>query len=723
MQLRLIFALAFMLMGGGISYAGGGSSKKNYYSKVTVTAIGNGKVYVKYNSDTTPGDADYGTENSAQKDEDSQSSAPTHKYYLWAKPNFGYQFLRWSSNEVIGSGNPYSASVTAAEDVSNATKSYSASFTPFEEFTNASINAPYNGTSFIVNPGFETSNSNGWTSSGSVVMEIKNTAPANVPKDGTYFAEKWGASGSIDWNQTLTDMPAGRYMISVIARNEADAPAYLYANEDKILINKNQTTRYVVSTVLNEQGNIKFGVKCDNHPANTWFAIDDFQIHYLGDCSEMNSATEDTPIDVTGLIVNPNASDNAGWNFVQAAYNNGAAERIDGQMLEISDWGANSFNASAKQTLSNLPAGHYVLKAVVQASAGALVSLQLGNDQTEWTNGHGTTAGTTGTYGWDYIQVESDIHTGTAEIGALAQTSSSHNWSNWDNFQLLYYGRPAGKVVTEDETLWVIGDHATEPEINVTAAITRVDLTGATGINDLSINTTANPNVLIYANAGQVSNANNVVINGTCANLVLTDGYTFQAHKNFEATSASYNMTAIAENAEGKSFGTLMLPFAVSSLPGKAYTLDQGVAFGDEIQATEVNAIQANTPVLVTAAGAYTASQASIAATNTSYTNGELIGTYKAQTAVAGTYVMQKHGNRVAFYIVGDTKPTVNPFRAYIKAQNAGTRERISIKFDDATGIGDVEAVPEIADGKYIENGVITIVKAGKRYGVTGLRK
>lgn len=215
-------------------------------------------------------------------------------------------------------------------------------------------------------------------------------------------------------------------------------------------------------------------------------------------------------------------------------------------------------------------------------------------------------------------------------------------------------------------------------EINASlnSNVAAVNLQQATGISSASISTTYNPNMLIYAkDAGQVDNTKNVIVEGICSNLELQKSNTsFIVPTGFTATTANYTLTS-AELAGG-SFATLMLPFA-AALPsgGAAYTLDQGVNLIDgNIRGTSVSSIAANSPVLVTAAGDYTATNAAIPAiaSGATYTNGELVGTYSAVAAPASSYVLQNHinGEGVAFYLVGSTQPTVNPFRAYIKAQS-----------------------------------------------------
>lgn len=94
----------------------------NYYSKATATAVGEGKVYVRYKSTTdTP---ELATESSAESGADRQNSAPTHTYYFFAQPNSGNVFVGWYENaectgSAVSSDLIYSISFTASSTDSN----------------------------------------------------------------------------------------------------------------------------------------------------------------------------------------------------------------------------------------------------------------------------------------------------------------------------------------------------------------------------------------------------------------------------------------------------------------------------------------------------------------------------------------------------------------------------------------------------------------------------
>lgn len=327
-----------------------------------------------------------------------------------------------------------------------------------------------------------------------------------------------------------------------------------------------------------------------------------------------------------------------------------------------------------------------------------------------------------------YVNADEGANTGTLKFGIqnptrLGNDGNRQAWTCYNNFTLTYYAQAADEIVGDVHYYYTSCD---APEFTLTDKVPVVDATNAKITNATIVRN--NPNGIVYLAEGSTAdNGNNIVVNGTCANLVLTDGHPFTATKNFEATNATYEMTAIAASTD-KSFGTIMLPFAINSLPNgaKAYSLENNVVWGEDIHATEVSSIAANTPTIVTAKGTYAANNVAIAATESTYENGQLVGTYKSMEAIENSYVLQKHDDRVAFYLVNNTKPTVKPFRAYIKPQSTNAKQFIKVVFDgEATGIKEITSdntkaeifdlsgrrVAKAQKGVYIINGKKVIKK------------
>lgn len=222
-----------------------------------------------------------------------------------------------------------------------------------------------------------------------------------------------------------------------------------------------------------------------------------------------------------------------------------------------------------------------------------------------------------------------------------------------------------------------------------TAALADANATyiDATGITAATLLTSANPNCMFTANAGMLTNTKNVIVDGTCANLVLEDGKPFKAPADFTATSASYTTTINA----GAQAGTLCLPFAAAIPEGvSAYTLTY--SSGDKAKATAVEAtIPANTPVLLNGSGEKTFTGASVDIdADAENVSGSLTGVFASATVPVNSYVLQKQGENVGFYRVDAEDPiTIKPFRAYLTA--AASARSISITYDGITGINDVK--------------------------------
>lgn len=256
------------------------------------------------------------------------------------------------------------------------------------------------------------------------------------------------------------------------------------------------------------------------------------------------------------------------------------------------------------------------------------------------------------------------------------------------------------------------------------AALADIDATSidATGITAATSLPTANPNCLIVANDGMVSNTKNVIVDNVCANLELTDGQPYKAPVAFTATNAKFTKTV-----SDAGYATMVIPFAAALPTGvEAYNLT--AVDGTAITYSSAETIAANSPVMIKAAPndyEFTASNVSIAATADGVvTNGLLNGGYATMTAAvdANNYVLQKNGDDVNFYLVTETAATVMPFRAYLTAP---TNAR-ALSFDfNTTGVNHVKVNSENAEvynlngqrvaapqkGLYIVGGKKVIVK------------
>lgn len=194
-------------------------------------------------------------------------------------------------------------------------------------------------------------------------------------------------------------------------------------------------------------------------------------------------------------------------------------------------------------------------------------------------------------------------------------------------------------------------------------------------------------------------------------------------------------------NVTSAGMATLVLPFDVPSLPDgvQAYNLTNN---GDEtIWANEVNALEADKPVLIiAAAGEYEfiseeGASDDISSKTGTYANGALVGTYTAidplaeQTGSAYNYVLNNGTDGVAFYQVLDETCYVLPYRAYLScAYNANVPQagipprksmRIVFHTKETTGLGEVQG-DNVQSTKVFENGVLYIKHNGIKYNIQG---
>lgn len=256
------------------------------------------------------------------------------------------------------------------------------------------------------------------------------------------------------------------------------------------------------------------------------------------------------------------------------------------------------------------------------------------------------------------------------------------------------------------------------------ASATSYDATGVTGTG-VDFTSVANPNALFKANAGVLANSNNVIVSGTCANLVLTDGANnFNAPVDFTATSVSYNRTFTVDQPS-----TVCLPFVL--------TADEVTAAGTFYELTDYSAETLTfSEVATTAAYRPYLFKAKVANPFTSYSDKAVDETPANLSVTAGDATMTgtmarqsvngKYGWNSAtgvFSKATSDAVTIDPFRAYITI-NGASSARVAARFvgGSVTGINEVSEAQNVLnpDRKYIENGKIVIVKNGVKYNAAG---
>ena len=241
--------------------------------------------------------------------------------------------------------------------------------------------------------------------------------------------------------------------------------------------------------------------------------------------------------------------------------------------------------------------------------------------------------------------------------------------------------------------------------------VSNIDMTYATleGITASDIANIQSGNMLVFVPTNSGIMGNNIVNNGVCSNLVITEGQAFAAPSAFTATAATYSRNVTSR------FGTMCLPYSVSSdVSTKYYTLDY--VEGSTLYLKEETEIAAGIPAVLENIG-----------------GGSTVDAIGANVAVQGTAVMPTSGNlkligtyekliitdpaelAKSYYISKDqfhqatNSLTVNPFRAYFTytGNNSSKVFNIATEDDDFTVVNslinedaEIEAIYDVSGVK-----------------------
>lgn len=253
-----------------------------------------------------------------------------------------------------------------------------------------------------------------------------------------------------------------------------------------------------------------------------------------------------------------------------------------------------------------------------------------------------------------------------------------------------------GKVLKVTGTVSKLGASSVKGESTANV----LDLTGATLGEGLATDDfAAGANDLFLITADQTLTGNNVVKGGTCANLVLTDGQSFNAPEDFTASQITYNRV-IAPSTDKDEVYTFVLPFALTADQVNGTVYDLTDVKDGVLDFKSVANLEANHPYLVVSNGTELLNNENgelsgkISATNdlTHEITGKgvaMVGAYEA-TRVTSDGSKNWYGYNVKGEFVKATTGTINPFRAAIKS--TGSQSSFALKLDGTvTGIVNLE--------------------------------
>ena len=212
---------------------------------------------------------------------------------------------------------------------------------------------------------------------------------------------------------------------------------------------------------------------------------------------------------------------------------------------------------------------------------------------------------------------------------------------------------------------------------------TNIDMRGCI-VKDADINAMRgdNSNILVYAD--EAYEADNVVKDGTCANLVLDDTKSFMVNEDFLATKVTLNRSVNAGN------NTMCLPFWVNKEDMKAEsiaTFKEKAENKSVVTFVKVDHVEANVPFIANYNEAVT--KFTFANKGVAKTEGlgkTFVGTYTPGSA-KGKYGLTANNT----FQKGGVSATTKAFRAFLELPEGSGAKTLSLDFTDGetTGIED----------------------------------
>ena len=212
---------------------------------------------------------------------------------------------------------------------------------------------------------------------------------------------------------------------------------------------------------------------------------------------------------------------------------------------------------------------------------------------------------------------------------------------------------------------------------------TNIDMRGCI-VKDADINAMRgdNSNILVYAD--EAYEADNVVKDGTCANLVLDDTKSFMVNEDFQATKVTLNRSVNAGN------NTMCLPFWVNKEDMKAEsiaTFKEKAENKSVVTFVKVDHVEANVPFIANyneAVTKFTFANKGVAKTED--LGKTFVGTYTPGSA-KGKYGLTANNT----FQKGGVSATTKAFRAFLELPEGSGAKTLSLDFTDGetTGIED----------------------------------
>ena len=183
-------------------------------------------------------------------------------------------------------------------------------------------------------------------------------------------------------------------------------------------------------------------------------------------------------------------------------------------------------------------------------------------------------------------------------------------------------------------------------------------------------------------------NIYNTITNSTIA--CQSGGNIYTEAGNADFSLAEAEDCAIEVNTTEAGWGTIIVPFDVTSIPEGVKVYSCSGVNGNELTLKEEDAIEANKPYIIEGTWSETLTD-DAQGTALTYPEGLLTGVYAEQKATADTYVMQNGSAGVGFYkVASGNEPTISANHAYLTVSSSA---REAYLLGEATAIKAIEAL------------------------------
>lgn len=600
------------------------------------------------------------------------------------------------------------AANTAATAAVNAKTTYDTAVSTISGGTNIEL------TSLITNPGFETGNTNGWNNDGAITANAQDNSSFDN-KQGTYYAERWHVSGTIDINQTVASLPAGIYKIEAYMYSDVN-DAKLYVNSTEVSVST--SGKYTATVEIADKGSIKMGASC-TLTNSTWICLDAFTLTYIGTVNDLTYTLATGKMGTDKSAAQSAAETTFSANKTLANYN--------ALLTAITEAEASVANYATLKTAIDKAEAVKAANNFVTAAATTALENEISTATTAWNDVTYTDAEATAEIatlgsavsGWHAID-------DSGKAGAFMASTWGKTHENWFEAPYIntwstegdndgsgfsvpffeYYDDANKNLAAKTFTATLTGLANGCYEVQIWARAQRrsdADFNGDNSMITMSVN--GGDAVSIMSNTGNnVGSGTNVMRLGRyTARGMVTDGTLtlsidvklgsnvhWLSWRDVKYTKLDEASLAITD-AE---WATFVAPFDVTIPDGvTAYNVTgevDGTLTLEEVPTT----ILANKPVLL-----YKDEEVSETvygkAEATAATNGLLTGVYAETPAPDDSYVLAKIGGKVAFYQVdSESKPTITANRCYLIASSPAR----ALYFPGNEGTG-IEAVNALTSG------------------------